>query len=130
MRAWGAGGRGGDQLTTTRGTYLTLEPPGPLCLAPQQHFHLLHRPCHLQRGRGPVTPCSTSLDPGAPEAAHSLTWLWCHRLGDAEAVHLAEVAGQQAHARGGQDHGAQAPECTLRGKRCGTHRMGLGTCRA
>lgn len=60
-----------------------------------------------------------------PLPAAPLTGLWRRALGDPEAVHLTEVSGQEAHARGGQDEGAQAPESALGGERRGADRVGL-----
>lgn len=72
-------------------------------------------------------PCTRRSAPTQrPPAAAPLTWLRGRALGDAETVHLAEVAGQQAHACGGQDHCAQAPESALGGKRRGADRVSLG----
>lgn len=60
-----------------------------------------------------------------PLPAAPLTGLRRRALGDPKAVHLAEVSGQEAHAGGGQDQGAQAPESALGGERRGADRVGL-----
>lgn len=76
---------------------------------------------HSEPHSGPAPTPAPLLAPSA-----ALTWLGGRKLRDSEAVHLAKVAGQQAHACRGQDHGAQAPKSALGGERRAADRVGLG----
>lgn len=114
MRGW----------TLLRGTYWTLV-SSPLSLGRRGSF----RPrCLLPPLRdGHSWPQSRAgPHPRRPLPAALLTGLRGRVLGNPKAVHLAEVAGQQAHARRRQDHGAQAPESALGGESRGADRVGLG----
>lgn len=114
MRGW----------TLLRGTYWTLV-SSPLSLGRRGSF----RPrCLLPPLRdGHSWPQSRAgPHPRRPLPAALLTGLRGRALGNPKAVHLAEVAGQQAHARRRQDHGAQAPESALGGESRGADRVGLG----